>query len=512
MYRLFIVDDERNIRIGLKAMIEREFPDQYSIHLAAGGAEALELYRAEKADILITDIRMPDMDGLELIQELSREEQPPAFIILSGYDDFQYAKEAITYKVREYLLKPIVREQLFHALIRVTDEMKQELSVSRELEQLQAYRQEHAADQLNYILLHPEMTPDEMERRCAGAGLRLLDSSYVTSVIESEQQNASIVHLWEEAPFSDRSILFEDKDHGLVLIASTEPELTEFFASLQEKHLQAWMGISLETSGARQVKDSYAQARQALKYRMLQTQPGSVRFYYREIRMLPKPQQFPDESIRRLANLLGTGRTSEIHQLWHEIMNVHEIKRHDISYLEQMSRLLNELVFDQVFTSYGEASVEILKSCKQIGYLYHSRTINDYIHDAEDLLLRLDGYIKDVREAHLGNAEMKAAVDYIGQNYDKPLNMATVSNHVSLNYSYFSEAFKHFTGMSFVPYLKKVRIEKSKELLEHTHRKVYEIAELVGFENVKQFNRVFRELEGLSPIAYREKSWIHRLN
>lgn len=513
MYQLVIVDDERNIRTGLKAMIEREFPSLFSIRLAAGGTEALELYHEIRADILITDIRMPDMDGLELIQELNREARPPAVIILSGYDDFQYAKEAILYKVKEYLLKPIVRDELFKAMRRITDELKRELDASRELEKLNRYREEQAADQLNYIFLHPDIPEHEIEQRCAKAGLDLLNSPYVTGVVKNdEQRSTDIRKLWMDYSLPGNSIAFEDKDSNLVVIDSGVEALSGFIEYAGDMRLHVWIGISSQAVGAGRVKDSYVQAIHALKYRMLETKPGTALFHFDEIKHLPSPRSLPEESIRRLANLLGTGKRQEIRELWHELMNLQEIKSYDISYLEQLSRLLNELVFDQVFTSYGEASVEILKSCKKIGYLYNSRTISDYIHEAEVLLLRLDGYIKDIKDVHLGHAEMKEAIDYIGQNYDKPLNMATVSNHVSLNYSYFSESFKQFTGMSFVPYLKKVRIDKAKDLLEQTNRKVYEIADQVGFENVKQFNRVFRELEGISPMEYREKAWIHHLH
>lgn len=510
MYRLLIVDDERNIRIGLKAMIEREYPSRFSIGLAAGGEEALEMHRAEKADIVVTDIRMPGMDGLELIRKLGELPFPPAVMILSGYDDFQYAKEAIAHKVREYLLKPIVREELFRALNRMIAELRQEEQVARELEALGKYREEQAADQLNYILLHPDIPEDEIERRCAKAGLDPAAAPYCVAVVRKEDQPSGTLAQLAEAYWKNRqSICFEDKDRNLVVLAGDETAVTDFARDVQGKGLRADIGVSLKAAGAAQLKRGYQEAKQALKYAFLHARPGGGVFYYADVRRLPKPDPIPEELFRRLANLLGTGRKQDIKELWHEIMDLGEIKRRDIAYLERLSRMLNEMVIDRVFADYGEASVEILKIYKKIGYLYHSETVYGYIHDAEALLLRLDDYVKDVKEAHVGHAEMKAAVDYIREHYDKPLNMATVSNHVSLNYSYFSETFKQFTGMSFVPYVKKIRIEKAKELLEHSHGKVYEIAAQVGFESVKQFNRVFREHEGISPMEYREKAWAH---
>jgi two-component system response regulator YesN len=119
MNKLLIIDDENNIRLGLKAMIEREFPGAYSISFAGDGTDALKQLQAENFDMMITDIRMPDMDGIQLINRLQQEGNKPEIIILSGYEDFRYAQVAIRCNVKEYLLKPIVRQELFQALRRL---------------------------------------------------------------------------------------------------------------------------------------------------------------------------------------------------------------------------------------------------------------------------------------------------------------------------------------------------------------------------------------------------------
>lgn len=146
MTNLLIVDDEKMIRQGLKAMIEREYPSVYSITMAGNGAEALELYKQERKDIIITDIRMPIMDGITLLERLSVEagkEEPPAVIILSGHDDFEYAKSAIRYRVKDYLLKPIRREELFEILERIGKEgMDRQSSSLRQKQEAEGYRRE----------------------------------------------------------------------------------------------------------------------------------------------------------------------------------------------------------------------------------------------------------------------------------------------------------------------------------------------------------------------------------
>lgn len=113
-----------------------------------------------------------------------------------------------------------------------------------------------------------------------------------------------------------------------------------------------------------------------------------------------------------------------------------------------------------------------------------------------------------MKQVHVDHIEIKRAVKYMEENYARDLNMAMVSNYVSLNYTYFSKIFKEYTGDNFVGYLKKIRISRAKELLESSHSKVYEIAEQVGFENTKLFTRVFKEKEGITPQEYRAKRYM----
>lgn len=252
--KLLIADDEKNIRMGLQAMIEREFPSLYECVLVKDGMEAWQHVKQFLPELVITDIRMPVMDGIMLMQHIRELElgHRPLVIILSGYDEFQYAREAIRCGAREYLLKPIVREELFGALAVLNEELKQR----------------------NH-LTYDSVVSVEKDRRAS------------TSAIV------------------DRS--------------------------------------------------------------------GS----------------------------------------------------------------------------------------------------------------------------------MTRAIQYIHAHYSEDLNMAVVSNSVSLNYTYFSQAFKAYTGLSFVQYVKRLRVTEAKKLLECQGGKIYEIAANVGFDNAKHFNKVFRELEGMTPQQFR---------
>ncbi|QHW33104.1 response regulator [Paenibacillus rhizovicinus] len=531
MRTLLIVDDEKNIRLGLKAIIERGQPDRYALLFASDGEEALGVIRERPVDIVITDIRMPGMDGLTLIGEIAKGEERPIVMILSGYDDFQYAREAMQHEVKEYLLKPIVRDELFDALQRAERDLERKTELSVRLEAAHHYREELLASQLNYIFLHPAMEEREITERCEKAGWGTLSASspadgrssaagegdasgpaadYYVALLNvhgglTGGRTAETLIAQLAAEQCGSRIYFKDKDDRLVILCERVEPLHTLLDFMSENHVAGLIGLSDRMAAPHQVKQAYAQAKEALKYGFLQAsrEPALLVFDGKKERLAGQP--VPLEDIRKLANMLGTDRDREMKQILAELLDPKRLTAFDIAYLEEISKQLNELVFDGVFHQYGEESVEILRIYKKVGSIYSFESIHDYYHAAEDLLLRLSDYVGNLRSVHAEHKEMKKAVSYIHENFHRDLNMAMVSNHVSLNYSYFSQTFKEFTGESFVVYLKRVRIQKAKALLEESDARIYEVGEQVGFENTKQFNRVFRELEGISAMEYRSK-------
>ncbi len=510
MRKLLIADDEKNIRLGLKAMIEREYPGAYSIRLAADGRRALEEHGREPADILLTDIRMPHVDGIELIRRLAELGNPPVLLILSGYDDFQYAKEAIKHKVKEYLLKPIVREDLFAALNKAVAELDEREALRDRLGETDKYRDGMRINSLRHIWSAPGLSPEEVEPLARDADLRDYESGYYVGILDTSGHERNAIKGMEYLGAfgkDEPNVCLEDKEGRIVVLAAREELLTGMvrelsFASGSSGTFSA--GLSGRGEGLGQLKIKYEEARHALKYRLLLGRSNDALIRYDQLAFRDRDYPVPSGTIGRLANMMGTDRDKEMKALLQELFAADALARADIGYFEEVGRLLNESIFDQVFHTYGEASVEIIKMYKQAGSLYNFAHIQDYIHCVQKLLLGLNDFIRHLRSIHVDRKDMDRALEYIQANYDKDLNMAMVSNYVSLNYTYFSQAFKEFVGVSFVQYLKNVRIEKAKELLATTELKVMDISERAGFDNTKHFNRVFRETVGVTPLEFRQ--------
>ncbi|QJD86684.1 response regulator [Cohnella herbarum] len=512
MRTLLIADDERNIRNGLKAMIEREFPGAYRIMLAADGKQALEQYGQDPADIVLTDIRMPVLDGIGLIKRLAELPQAPALLILSGYDDFQYAKEAIKHKVKEYLLKPIVREDLFAALGRIETELSQRESIHHKLESTDKYRKGMQVNTLQHIWARSDIGADEIESLGYEAGLGEFEPSYYIAILDCSGHQRNLIKGNEYLAGHERGekLLSLEEKEGRLVVLSAERELLRgmenALASASGGTGTFSIGISSEGEKIGQLKTKYEEARHALKYRLLLDRSESSWMTYEQFANRDRAYRVAEDSVRKLSNMMGTDREKEMKSLLMELFSAERLADTDIGYFEEVSRMLNERVFDEVFRTYGDSSVEVIKIYKLAGNLYNFTHIQDYIHCVQDLLFSLNDYIRHLKSAHIDQKDMAKAIEYIRANYNKDLSMTMVSNHVSLNYSYFSQAFKDFAGTSFVNYLKNVRIGKATELLETTELKVLEISEKVGFDNAKHFNRVFKDMLGVTPIEYRQNS------
>lgn len=519
MRQLLIVDDEKNIRHGLQVMIERQFPERYQIRCVRHGQEGLEAIMELPADLVITDIRMPVLDGMGMLDALrGMAELPvqPEVIVLSGHDDFEYAKAAIRYQVREYLLKPIRRDDLFQALERLEVELQQRDERARQLEDAHQYRARWQEEQLSRLLDSGRLDTDNM----------LMDGDW------PELPQPYVICVWQcvtadshPVPVQELDMLLRQLDAGEGCYSSAIAEMQvldregrrvwimhhQQLGRLQELARAAgrrdvsglWAGISLAGEGIARLPLAYAEACRALAYGFFC--PGVYMLHYQ-----PEQESMPlspvsEEEIRQLGNLLGTGDVEELNRRLHRLFRLSELQHMNMEYVQRTVFMVNEHILDEVFRHFGEASLEVLRLYRRVCSLDHYRYFHDYYRDLERLLLCLDEYIGQLRLVHSEHHRLREAVEYMQQHYDRPLNMAMVSNHVSLNYSYFSEAFKAYTGENFILYLKKLRIERAKPLLNEPNLRLSEISQQVGFESSRHFSRVFRELEGITPQQYRSK-------
>ncbi|MBT2679981.1 response regulator [Bacillus sp. ISL-35] len=499
MYKVLIADDEKNIRLGIQAMIKREYPE-FTTFIASDGQEALERIEENEPDIVITDIKMPRMDGIQLIKEIQQKEIQTAIVILSGYDDFSYAKEAIKHKVRDYLLKPVNRSELFKTLKLITEELEHSQKMTYQ------HMDEYRASQLNYILLNPNLQKDVVEDLYKKMKIEAYPDGFYVGIIDAEVEIEN-AHLLEKInqllQSSSDCIPFLDKDGRVTIISADLEQFSLFKEQLgRDRHLVFTIGISEKEQDIRELKKTYEQAATALKYHFLY--PRRQVIFFENVKEKPDGSSIPVELINKISNMLGTERENEIKTNLRQVMDFDVIAHSSISYLEDLNQAINETIFKGFFKRLGDESLVTFELLNKIDDIYNFDNFHEYFHALEGLLMRIHEYNKQMRSVYSEQKYMDRAIAYIRENYHKDLNLAVVANYISLNYSYFSHMFKEYIGQNFVDYLKMVRVENAKKLLKETDFKILEISEMVGYKNPKQFARVFREAEGISPKEFRE--------
>jgi len=484
MKTVLIVEDEKLIRNGIKTMVQRSGVPVENILDCANGELALEILKEQHVDVMFTDIRMPKMDGIELVSRAMELPSPPLMVAISGYDDFSYAVEMLRHGVREYLLKPVERDKIRDILSKLNEEIEKRHSI-RQTEKKVGYQQ------LKFIFTSASMSPEEEELLEQKYADLFFNNPYVVCVTGKNV-------LTED----DRSYIYvEDVEDGNVFII--EADKLETLSSDVLLHTNA--GISAVHSGIRELLTGYNEAYAMRKRAFCLEQ---------EVRLGSEPWLAVPEGIRvqaqkllreqdcvRRIQLIGTDKTEELMQQWNRLFE--ETRREHIEYEEFVKVILRFL--DEVGTVYGQTLSEdnrqTIIDCRRI---LEYADISSFEEALTDMILDIHTRINNREELGKNGPKMKEAVDFIRENYNKDLNMAVVSNHISMNYSLFSCTFKQYTGSNFVNYLKELRIEKAKQLLADTDMKIIEISQTIGYENEKHFMKIFKAECGVSPSEYRK--------
>lgn len=476
MKRLVIVEDEKMIRQGIRAMVYQSGIEIKEVIECKNGIEALEIIKNNKVDIMITDIRMPKMDGITLVKEVSKLEHCPKVIVISGYDDFSYAVELLRNGAREYLLKPVERTKLITTLHMLAEEIK-----------VSALENEKQQQKVDFLL---------------NKHLRLF-----LNTLSSE--HFEILKVGGEAYFNGRVYWMYCTNHqskemaipGVMYLEDIKgQDIFILLDNASKKQLETWLeqtcyGVSMAHQGINQLETAYLEALHTRKKVFLMRKSSN------DILETCTTQKHAI-NINRMTQLIGTNRHHEVTKLL-ELFKC-QLQRGEIEptdFEEVIKRLLS-----QVRETYKNIIDE--QQYNRLESIYTYTNIEVYIKALCEFLLQLHEVIIEEFEDYKNKQKVQEAIQYIQANYNKDLNMAMVSNYISMNYSLFSVIFKKYTGNNFINYLKELRMREAKHLLANTDKKVNEISTLVGYENEKHFMKTFKALYAVSPSEYRKNSQI----
>ena len=481
MKTLLIVEDEKLIRQGVKNMIQRSGVPIEVIIECNNGEAALEILKEQKIDVMFTDIRMPKMDGIQLVQAMKELPYQPLTVVISGYDDFSYAVEMLRMGVKEYILKPVDRNQINSIMEKLEEEVtkKKEEELTRKTISLQ---------QLRYLCMESQLEEKERALIEGQFSKEFAKGPYevccCNCTLEGEEQTSTCIYLGTVDKF--QVFIVECENKGFLL----------------QKELQnSFVGFSEPVEGIAMLPKAYKQAAAARK-QAFATATRVVDYDSQKMAHLHGLEGLSEEQEREIDTLvtkLGSGHVEDVEKQLEDWIVAVTGQKQSMELLENWISCFLQLVvkkYEKVLKVEKEDLLELEN-------MYQYQTLSEYAKTLSAWIAKFHDLISEEFDDYKNKKKIQQALVFMQENYQKDLNMAVVSNSISMNYSLFSYAFKQYTGKNFVTYLKELRIEEAKKLLRTTDMKVIDISGEVGFENEKHFMKTFKAICGVSPTEYR---------
>lgn len=474
MKKLLVVEDEKMIRHGIQAMVMRSPVNVDEIILCKNGEEAYEVVKNQRIDVMITDIRMPKKDGITLVKEIQALEHVPKVVVISGYDDFSYAVELLRYGAKEYILKPIDREKINDILVKLDKEIEAESVYQKDKVQI-GYRQ------FKYILLNDSIEDNEVAEIEHNFKEFFLDGEYVVCCTNYKAEANTL-----------QDVIYLDDIYGQSVFIIKAGSKEEIISNLLKDH---FVGVSKLHRSLMELKPAYQEALYARKKAFAL---GSFIMEYS--RPEGEKETISEEVIEQFVQIVGTSKFEEANKFLTRIIYKTKQGLIDPDHFE----VVMFTIVDKICDNYKNLTASDEEIADELKSIYKYDTAGSYYEAISNWIENINKKLVTEYDDYKNKQKIKKAIIYIQENYNKDLNMAVVSNYVSMNYSLFSFVFKQYTRMNFVNYLKTIRINEAKRLLEETDRKIIEISNMVGYENEKNFMKIFKSVCGVSPSEYRK--------
>ena len=524
MLKIMIVDDEAIIRMGLSKNIQWESHGFHTPTLVEDGEQALMCMENDCPDIVITDIRMPFMDGLDLAAHIRDKFLQVKVIMLTGYEDFSYAQRAVQLQTYDYILKPVNYELLLETVKKASSEVLRNRKLARTItestpllrrqffQQLLANRYDRNQIQTKLELLN--LTLPEERYSVLVIKIDEYDSEFrLKKIKEKELFKFCVLNIAQEI-VGPLAIVFDDGGDQIVLIIEHSDNINEInrvaedIRSNVKNYLQNTVSIGIGSSQKNweHVYRSYQEALSALKFRHIYGTDSVLAF---ECTGSPADGRsiVTDDQEQKLAFLVGMGGQAEamviIEQMEREIINQ---KCTDLPFIRMMVmrtlfRIYVELE-EQHMTSEISSKTEYQKLFSSIESLQTVKAI------LEELKLAISGLVAAFRAKKPGSHTLlvQKAAELIEQHYsEEDLNLQYVAKQLHINPVYLSTIFKRVKETNFSAYLQEIRMKEAMRLIVSTDLKTYEVAEKVGYSNPNYFSASFKKFTGSSPSIFKGK-------
>lgn len=546
MYKLLLVEDEEDVREGIAQQIDWARHGFEIVEQAENGREAAEMIDRLQPDVVVTDIQMPFMNGLQLSEWIRSRHPNTKIIILTGYDEFEYAQKAIKLHIDEYILKPFSSQELVDVLLKVRGAIEAEIAEKENVFVLsEHYRKSLPVlrEQFLSSLVSRRLRPAEIAAKSREYGIDLSGSLFQSSVIGIDHiRTGEETLLAGRAPISLRDTgdlnlqlfavlniaeeiclkhgfgkVFIHRDDVVLLSQTAQKDESAIAVKTLEvleeirQNVRHFLKLTV-TAGAGAVcqspshlSSSFADALQALDYRLIL---GNDRVIWIEDVESRSGQTlvFDELTQQSLIRTLKLGTLPELKTVVDELfggLDAGHVSAQDyqIFLLEIVTSILRVAK-----ESGSEAADFIGTGMSALSEIYRFNNMGE----AKAWIIEICGRLMDTIASERQSSYrvlIEDAKEYIRSHYEEAdISIGKVCQHLHISTGYFSSIFKKEMKMTFVSYLLQIRLEAAKELLRSTELKAFEIAEKIGFSDPNYFSFCFRKKYGQSPKEYKNSS------
>lgn len=540
MYRIMIVDDEPAVRKGLLNFIKWDNMDCCIVCESDNGIDARSKIAAFSPDIIISDIKMPGLNGIELSKHVYEKYPGIKVILLTGYSEFTFAQSAVKYGVVDFVLKPTTTEDIVDAvekakriISRENEQKKKILTLeSRINSNLSEAREKFFQDIINGSLTDPNIIADK---------LKVLDislESYYTIVYEiddfrnrdgnpsAEEINREEFNRFISSVRNLLSLSFKNNRHYNIslscrLLCTVICFSNEESSECMQKILSACeeildmisnfsdftvsIGISSIHSGALQLPASYNEALKSLTYKFYSeghTNEGHIFIYSDYLsNQAQMEERVIEDYIHKILEYLKAGNDNAAIHVLNELIKKQKSFRQPIDYVINIGILIC-LECSRLLLNHNMSITKIMQNS---GSLYkqilQSSTMDSLYTILTEVVRSTSKFLSSLQRQN--NYIIKKAMEYIKNNYTRNIRHQSIAEYVHVNKSYLSRLFHKETGETLTDAITRIRIEKAKELLANTNIKTYEVAFMVGIDDPAYFSVLFKKMTGLSPTEYK---------
>ncbi len=532
MYKLMICDDEPRVARLISNLIDWNRLDIELIGIANDGISSFEMIKEHNPNIVITDIRMPGYDGIELIKRVKELNRDIDLIIISGYKHFEYAHNAIKYGVKDYLLKPINKQEINNTLQKMVEKYEQnaskkseDIAIKEQIKRDEKFLQESFVknyfENENYLRTELDLKSLNTEYRFNFTE-NLFQALILKTDINNSTKNINIKNMLEKKSLeiiskslkevcsdymiytSDKGTCFlinysEDKEKSIrkILLFALE-EITLLRELFDNLRVTIGLGNAVDINQvSTTIKQAYFATYDRLIYGTNKIIEGTATIDLSRDNIITKDirRQIGDdlyiiteENLLQTFNLIKSNlKESEningklVFDVIKELIDIYFYKLKNVDNTNMEQEMLDNFYYELNMCSSIESIFNYV-------YCFISKIFNELLENKKQQ----------------NNKPIRFAKGYINENYNKPITLEEVSSSIGFCTAYFSTLFKKETGTNFLEYLTMVRVNKAQEMLRDQEKSIDQISFDVGYNDVKHFAKQFKKITGLSPSKYRK--------